>query len=157
MKDRDALEAAQQRLRQLELLRTPDATLLTLADSLEREVDAWSRTIDAKERTVVTREHSPLAASVMGFGFALVFAGPMVAMIGTVLSRALGHDVWLALGCLLPGLALAALSYWKRARRAVSHRFSGEWRRLREARAQVATLRALAGAAAQADDAQGPG
>ena len=142
---RDALEATQQRMAQLQARDVPDEVLARLADELERELDAWARTVEKTEARVARSERSGLAASVMGFGFAVVFAGPIVAMLGTVLGRALRNEPALAVACLALGAAVVGLSWWKRARVAVAHRLSPEWRLLRQARAAVERLRSPTG------------
>ncbi len=140
---RDALEMAQRALSHLDASAVMPGELEHLARQLEGEIDTWEVLLDRGEKRVLARERPTLASSVMTFGFAVVFMGPVVAIVGTALSRMMRHQTELNVLSLCIGLVVVGVVSWGRARRALSHRVSREWRMLRTARAQVAALYAL--------------
>ncbi len=141
---RAELEAAQAKLKALEAWAVNDEQLELLAAQLERETQAWEERLDRGERKVLREDTTGTAARVTGFGFSLLFVTPIVAMVGGALARTVKHEVELSVVMLVAGLAVVSVGSWPRARRIIAHRLSGEWRLLRVARAQAASLRALA-------------
>lgn len=138
---RAELEALQARQRALEADLLGEAQLSLLADQLERELALFEKALDRGERRVLETDDSGTAARVMGFGFAMLFVTPIVAMIGISLSRAMRHEFELALALLSAGVAVVTLTSWPRARMAIARRFSPAWALARAGHAEVATLR----------------
>lgn len=142
---RDALEAAQRALAVLEANAVPAAELQVVADQLAREIETWETMLDRGEKRVLATERVSLSGSVLSFGFAVVFVGPVVAIVGTALSRMMRHETELNVVTLISGIILISLALWPRARRAIAHRVSPEWRMLRLARRHLHALGERAG------------
>lgn len=142
---RDALERAQARLKALESQGISDEQLALLARGLEREAEVYEQLLEKAERRAVARETPGQAARLMTFGFALLFVTPIVAMIGFSASKSLRHEAELAVSSLVLGLLLILATLLPRARRAVAHLFSAEWRFIHRARRSAASLRTLIG------------
>jgi hypothetical protein len=141
---REALERAQARLVELDALSLTDAHLAQVADQLERELTAWESTLERGERVRLRQDVTGTGGRVLGFGFSLLFVAPIVAIIGSALGRVLRQEPELSVALLLLGAAVVGLTSWPRARRAVAHRVSTEWRFVRRVRAQVDALRVVA-------------
>jgi len=144
--ERVALEAAQARCQQLEAQLISEAQLELLAEQLEREAQAWEAQLQKSEARTLASDRSALGAKVMGFGFALLFGTPIVAIIGTSLSRMLRHELELAWALVFFGLAVVVVTSLPWARTAFAHRVSRAWKLSRTARQGATTLRAVAAA-----------
>lgn len=107
---RDALEAAQARLRELESGGVADAQLHALAEGLEREAGAWEVALERGEQKALRKERSGQSARLMSSGFALLFVTPIVVMAGVSLSRSLRHQHEVAVLCLIGGGVLIGLT-----------------------------------------------
>lgn len=141
--ERDRLESAQARLKELEEHPLTDDQLSLLATALEREAESYQHLLEKGERRALARETTGPAARLMTFGFALLFVTPIVAMVGVSISKTLRHQPEAAVALLALGALLIAATLWGRARRAVAHLVSGEWRFIRRARKTAASLREL--------------
>ncbi|MDP1821721.1 MAG: hypothetical protein Q8L48_00690 [Archangium sp.] len=141
--ERDALEQAQARLKELEASPVTDEQLSWLAEALEREADAYAQLLEKGERRALARDTTGQAVRLTTLGFALLFVTPMVAMLGVSLSKLLRHEPELAGVMLLLGLGLIAATLFARARRAVAHLVLTEWRFIARARRTAASVRAL--------------
>ena len=141
--ERDALEQAQARLRELEAHPITDEQLAQLATSLEREASAYEQVLERGERRALARDTTGQAVRLTTLGFALLFVTPMVAMIGVSLSKLLRFEQELAVVCLAVGFALTLTTMFARARRAVAHLVLPEWRFIASARRSASSLRAL--------------
>ncbi len=139
--ERDALESAQVRLKQLEATTVTDDQLLLLAVSLEKEADTYEQVLTRGERRALARESTGPAARLMTFGFALLFVTPMVAMIGVSASKFFRHQTEAAVGMLALGVILIAATLLAPARRLIAHLASAEWRFISRARRTAAALR----------------
>lgn len=139
--DRDALESAQARLKELEA--QPVADLSVLAESLEREADTYEQLLEKGERRALARENTRASDRLITFGFALLFGTPSVAMIGISISKFLRHQPEAAVGILILGVVLIFMTLMARARRAIAHLVSAEWRLVARARRAAAALRCL--------------
>ncbi len=139
--ERDALEDAQERLKQLESTTLSEDELTRLAASLEKEADTYEQVLTRGERRALAREATGPAARLMTFGFALLFVTPMVSMIGVSASRFIRHQAEAAVGMLVLGVLLIAAILLAPARRLVAHLVSSEWRFLSRARRTAAALR----------------
>ena len=139
--ERDALEDAQVRLRQLESTSISEDQLTRLAESLEKEADTYEQVLTRGERRALAREATGPAARLMTFGFALLFVTPMVSMIGVSASRFIRHQAEAAVGMLVLGVLLIAGTLLASARRLVAHLVSSEWRFISRARRTAAALR----------------
>ncbi|MDP2269883.1 MAG: hypothetical protein Q8N23_18880 [Archangium sp.] len=139
--ERDALETAQGRLKQLESTSVTDDQLLLLAVSLEKEADTYEQVLTRGERRALARESTGPAARLMTFGFALLFVTPMVAMIGVSASKFFRHQAEAAVGMLALGVLLITGTLLAPARRLVAHLVSSEWRFIARARRTAAALR----------------
>ena len=139
--ERDALENAQARLKELEAQPVVDLSLL--AESLEREADAYEQVLEKGERRALARENVEAAARLVTFGFALLFVTPSVAMIGVSVSKLLRHQPEAAVGILILGGLLIFMTLMARVRRAIAHLVSAEWRFVARARRAAASLRGL--------------
>lgn len=140
--ERDALEQAQARLKELETSPITDEQLSSLADSLEREAKAYEQLLEKGERRALARDTTGQAVRLTTLGFALLFVSPMVAMIGVSLSKVLRHEPELAGVMLVLGLALICVTLSARARRAVAHLVLSEWRFIARARRRASSIRA---------------
>ena len=139
--DRDALETAQARLKQLESASVTDDQLTRLAVSLEKEADTYEQVLTRGERRALAREATGPAARLMTFGFALLFVTPMVAMIGVSASKFFRHQLEAAVAMLALGVLLITGTLLAPARRLIAHLASSEWRFIGRARRTAAALR----------------
>lgn len=140
---RDALESAQARLKELERNPVTEDQLLVLANALEKEAQAYEQVLEKGERRALARENTDPTARLMTFGFALLFVTPAVAMIGVSLARQLKHQPEAAWAALVAGFLLIMATLLSRARRAVAHLVSPEWRFIASARRTAESLRLL--------------
>lgn len=142
MSPRDELEELQARLIRVEARAPTREQLQALADQLDREAKAWSQRLEQVELRAMKGEVQGTATRVMSFGFMLLFVTPMVAIVGTALSRALRGESALAVVMVVLGLgALFATLSW-RVRLRVGRWVSPEWRLVRRVTRLVAVLRA---------------
>lgn len=133
---RDRLERLQARVKELEAMVLPDQQLQSLADALDREVHAYRAWLEKRERKAERAESGGQAGRVLGFAFSLLFATPIVAIIGVSLGRALRHETEAAVACLVVlGTFVGPL------RHLVAHGASADWRRLRAAQREVEAIR----------------
>lgn len=79
----------------------------------------------------------------MTFGFALLFVTPIVAMVGFSAAKLLKQQPEASAAMLSVGALLILATLFARARRAVAHLVSPEWRFVGRARKSAAVLRAL--------------
>ena len=141
--DRDALERAQARLKELEAHPITDEQLALLAASLEREADTYAQVLERGERRALARDTTGQAVRLTTLGFTLLFVTPIVAMIGVSLAKLIRFEQELAALCLAVGLGLILATLSARARRAVAHLVLAEWRFIGRARRNASSLRAL--------------
>lgn len=140
---RDELERTQARLRELEEHPLSEEQLSLLATALEREAETYAGLLERAERRALAREVTGQATRLMTFGFALVFATPIVAMIGVSASKALRQQPEAAGVSLVVGLLLILGVLLAPARRWVAQLVSPEWRFIARTRKVAASLRAL--------------
>lgn len=140
--ERDMLEQAQARLKDLEASPVTDEQLSSLADALEREAETYERLLEKGERRALARDTTGQAVRLTTLGFALLFVTPMVAMIGVSLSKLLRYEQELAAVTLVLGLGLICATLFARARRAVAHVVLPEWRFIARARRTAVSVRA---------------
>ena len=140
---RDDLEAAQARLKELESEGVTDEQLTMLATALEREADLFEKVLEKGERRALAGDSTGPAARLMTFGFAALFVTPMVSMIGVSLSKWLRHQQEAAVGVIILGATLIAATLLARARRSIAHLVSTEWRFIAKARRMAESLRSL--------------
>ncbi len=131
---RDALERAQARLKQLEGQGVTDDELAQLASALAREADTFEQLLRRGERRTLARERTPQEARAATFGFSLGIVAPIVVMVGYSAARFLRNQPELAALTLGAGLVLIISTLLMRTQRAVAHLFSPEWRLIRKAR-----------------------
>jgi hypothetical protein len=131
---RAALEAAQARLRVLEVSVSTQADGEQLAAELRREADAVEALLGRVERHALAKEGAGPGARVMAFGFAVLFVLPVVAMVGFSLGGALRREPVAAGALLAFGVVLLAASFSPRAREVLRHRLSADFRLVRDAR-----------------------
>ena len=143
--ERDALERAQVRLKELETNPITDEQLLLLATALEGEAQTYEQLLDRGERRALARQTTGQAVRLMTLGFALLFVTPMVAMIGVSLAKLLRHETEAAVALLALGLTVICITLFARTRRAIAHLVLTEWRFLKRVRKTAASLRALLG------------
>ena len=143
--ERDALEVAQARLKELEANPITDEQLTLLARALEREALTYEQLLDRGERRALARQTTGQAVRLMTLGFALLFVTPMVAMIGVSLAKLLRHETEAAVAIVALGLALICITLFARTRRAIAHLVQTEWRFLSRAKKTAASLRELTG------------
>ena len=141
--DRDELERAQARLKELEAHPVTDDQLESIAAQLEREADTYAQLLERGEKRALARDTTGQAVRLTTLGFALLFVTPIVAMIGVALSKQLRFQPEVAVLCLVFGLGLIFTTLLARARRAVAHLVLAEWRFIARARRNAASLRAL--------------
>ena len=141
--ERDALESAQAQLKDLETHPITDDQLLLLAEALEREAQTYERLLEKGEKRALARETTGPAARLMTFGFALLFVTPIVAMVGFSAAKLLKQQPEASTAMLSVGALLILATLFARARRAVAHLVSPEWRFVGRARKSAAVLRAL--------------
>ncbi len=141
--ERDALESAQAQLKNLEAHPITDDQLLLLADALDREAQTYEHVLEKGERRALARETTGPAARLMTFGFALLFVAPIVAMVGFSAAKLLKQQPEGAVAMLCAGALLIAVTLFGRARRAVAHLVSSEWRFVASARKSAAVLRSF--------------
>jgi len=140
--ERDALENAQARLKELEVSPITDDQLSSLASALEREADAYEQLLEKGERRALARETTGAAARLMTFGFALLFVTPIVSMIGVSIAKALRTQQEAAMAMLALGALLIAATLMAKARRLIAHLVSAEWRLISRARRMAGSIRA---------------
>ncbi len=140
-KERDALENAQARLKELESSPVMDDQFALLAASLEKEADTYEQVLTRGERRALARESTGPAARLMTFGFALLFLTPMVSMIGVSASKSFRSQTEAAVGMLVLGVGLIAATLLAPVRRLIAHLASAEWRFISRARRTAASLR----------------
>ena len=141
--ERDELEAAQARVKELEGTTVTDDQLTMLATALEREAELFEKLLEKGERRALARDGTGPAARLMTFGFAALFVTPMVSMIGVSLSKWLSREQELAVLIIILGAALIAATLFARARRSIAHLASAEWRFIAKARKTAALLRSI--------------
>jgi hypothetical protein len=141
--ERDELERTQARLRELEAQPVTGEQLSLLATALEREAESYEALLVRSERRASAREMTNQATRLMTFGFAMVFITPIVAMIGVSAGRALRQEPAAAAACLVLGTSLIVGVLWARARQAVLHLVSANWRLVRRTRRAAAAVRGL--------------
>lgn len=139
--ERDALENAQARLKELESTPVTDDQLTLLAAALEKEADTYEQVLTRGERRALAKESTGPAARLMTFGFALLFLTPMVSMIGVSASKVVRHQSEAAVGMLVFGVSLITATLLAPARRLIAHLASVEWRFISRARRTAASLR----------------
>lgn len=139
---RDELEEAQARVRRVEQHAVTREQLELLADQLDREARAWTQRLEHEELRAMKGEAQGTATRVMSFGFMLLFVTPMVAIIGTALSRSLRGETALAIVLIAVGLAAISATLSWRVRLKVSRAVSPEWRLVRSVTRRAALLRA---------------
>jgi hypothetical protein len=140
---RDALEEAQARLKELEASPVTDEQLGLLASALEHEAEAYEQVLEKGERRALARDATGPAARLMTFGFTLLFVTPMVSMIGVSVSKQLRHEQAGAIAVMVLGVLLITATLAARARRSIAHLASAEWRFIARARRMAASMRAL--------------
>jgi hypothetical protein len=138
--ERDELEAAQARLKELEGTSVSDEQLTMLASALEREAELFEKLLESGERRALSRDTTGQTTKLVTFGFAAVFVTPMVSMIGFSLSKWLRHQ---QVAVIILGAALIAATLLARARRSIAHLVSAEWRIIAKARRMAASLRSF--------------
>ena len=138
--ERDALEEAQARLKELEVSLVTDEQLTRLADSLEREAEVYEQVLEKGERRALARDATGPAARLMTFGFTLLFVTPMVSMIGVSISKLLRNQQEGAIAVIILGAVLITTTLVARARRSIAHLASAEWRFIAKARRVARTL-----------------
>ena len=143
--ERDALERAQARLKELETNPITDEQLLLLATALEREAQTYEQLRDRGERRALARQTTGQGVRLVTLGFALLFVTPMVAMIGVSLSKLLRYETEAAVALLALGLTVICITLFARTRRAIAHLVLTEWRFLKRVKKTAASLRALLG------------
>lgn len=131
---RAMLEAAQARLRTLEETEVSSLASARLAGELRREADAVELLLGRVERRVLAMEDAGPGARVMAFGFSMLFVLPVVAMVGFSLGGALRQEPVVAGVLLAVGVLLLAASFSGRAREALRHLFSPDFRLVKDAR-----------------------
>ena len=141
--ERDELERTQARIRELEMQPVTSEQLAWLATSLEREAETFEGLLVKSERRAMAREVTNQTTRLMTFGFAMVFVLPIVAMIGVSAGKTLHQEPEVAVACLVLGSCLILGVFWARAREAVVHLVSADWRLLRRARTAAASVRGV--------------
>jgi hypothetical protein len=141
--DRDELEAAQARIKELEGTTVSDEQLTMLASMLEKEAELFERTMESGERRALARDTTGQSTKQVTFTFAAVILTPMVSMIGFSLSKGLRLQQELAVLIIILGAVLIAATLLARARRSIAHFVSAEWRIIAKARRMAESLRSL--------------
>lgn len=139
---RDALEAAQARLKALEAGAITDEQLEVLARTLALEADTFARHLERAERTARAQERTGQAARLLTAGFTLLFGMPIVVIISSSLSKLLRHQHELAVALLVLGGLIIGAVFSTRASVGLARWFSAEWRLVRRARRVLQALRA---------------
>lgn len=129
--ERDALEAAQARIRALESGAAVDLSLL--AEALRDEAERYQAVLEKGERKALSRENPGTAGRLMSFGFALLFVAPLVAMVGVSSAQFIRYQQEGAVLLVVLGVLLISGTFSRRVRRGVAHLFSPEWRLVRRA------------------------
>lgn len=136
---RDALEAAQARLRAAEEDAQGEERLRALVGSLRFEAEQYERLLQRAEARA-RREHADLAGRLMATGFSVLFGMPIVVMMSSSLAKAVRSERELAVALMLVGTVVIAVTLSNRASGAVVRWVSPEWRLVRRARRLAASL-----------------
>lgn len=137
---RAALELAQARLRELEARPAPEEPCPALAAALRREADGLEALLGRVEHRALAREGAGRGERVIFFSFSVLFVLPVVAMVGFSAGGALRREPAAAVGLLVAGAVLLAVAFSARARGAVRHAVSPDFRLVRDARRTATRL-----------------